>query len=170
MDVPDRTEVLCEDHCSTNRGSVYFSQQFRCTEAPTQPRKAQQTTNTVILVCGFEVKKLSAIGLNTVSDAWYFLSKNLYSWELEQMSSSSGWLTIPGMPRLNRALWLRRLTWSQPYYSLTRTQVHTTKNHLPNWGPKRQITSKGVKLPIGRFEGRLLGTDSPKLREDGRQS
>lgn len=78
VDVQDRTEVLCEVHSRANRGSVYyFSHSTFAAQTPahTQPRKVYQTINSVILVRGFEVEKLAAIWLNTVSDAWYFLSK-----------------------------------------------------------------------------------------------
>lgn len=152
--------------------SVFLTQRFHCTNngTHTQPRKVQQTTNSVILVRSFEVEKLAAICLNTVSDAWYFLSKidSNESREGGKSLSSNGQLIIPGLPSLNRPLWLRELTWGQPYYSLTCT--HTTNIHFIQRGSRRTNNNiKEVKLPMERFDGPCSGRDrpiGPKLRED----
>lgn len=79
VDVQDRTEVLYEVHSrAKQRVSVFLTQHFHCTNTGThsshaRPNKRQ--TAWFLYAALKSEEKLAAICLNTVSEAWYFLSE-----------------------------------------------------------------------------------------------
>lgn len=125
-----------EGHCISLTAVSLQKQQPRLSHAKPNKRQTER-----FLYVAFEVEKLAVICLNTVCDAWYFPSKmypsecwKKFSWQVD---------SLPFLGCLahtdHSASW--ELTWGQPYYSLTRTQAHTTNSHLLNWGHRKQITT-----------------------------
>lgn len=119
---------------SQQRISVFLTQHFHCTNTGTHSATQSIKRQTAwFLYAALKSKNWPQSGLTQLAMPDIFFQKFIpMSAGKKKSPSSDGQRVIPELPALNRPLW--ELTWGQSYYSLTRTQVHTTNSHLLNRG------------------------------------